>query len=290
MLSAIFETFNKVATAVSIDPVVRAIRIEEFIAAQLEAIAEKMPENPVLRGYKVFSQVDEDGIIEAISARLPETARNGRFIEIGCSNGLQNNTHYLALKGYRGVWVDGAQRLIDRIHREIPATKSGLHLLAECHFVDATSIGELLIRYSTFLGTAEPEFFSLDIDGNDAIVVEAALKVIRPAVVCVEYNAKFGPELEIAIARDDRHTWKGDDYFGASLARFVKGLPGYRLVSCSIAGINAFFVREDLAGDFPSYSTTELFRPSLYELVKRAGGHPPSLRWLRNVISDSGIT
>jgi hypothetical protein len=52
---------------------------------------------------------------------------------------------------------------------------------------------------------------------------------------------------------------------------------GYQLVGCNIVGLNAFFVRSDLAGDrFAAPATAEhLFQPPRYYFAGSfAGGHP----------------
>ncbi len=64
-----------------------------------------MPDNPAAHGFKVYSQSDEDGIIETICNRLQ--LDGGTFVEIGCGNGHENNTHYLLLKDWKGIWIDG---------------------------------------------------------------------------------------------------------------------------------------------------------------------------------------
>ena len=74
--------------------------------ARLQAdVRTAMPDNPAACGFKVYSQADEDGIIEEICRRLG--IERGHFIEIGCGDGRENNSHYLLLKGWRGIWVDG---------------------------------------------------------------------------------------------------------------------------------------------------------------------------------------
>ena len=40
---------------------------------------------------------------------------NKTFIEIGSGSGLENNTHYLLLKGWKGVWIDSNKsKVVDR--------------------------------------------------------------------------------------------------------------------------------------------------------------------------------
>ena len=57
-------------------------------------------------GFKVYSQSDEDGIIEEIFNRIGTT--NKKFIEFGVENGLESNSHYLLLKGWNGLWIEGS--------------------------------------------------------------------------------------------------------------------------------------------------------------------------------------
>ena len=84
-----------------------------------EATRSASPENPAGHGFKVYSQADEDGILETIFGRLGLS--QGSFVEIGCGNGLENNTHYLLLKGWRGVWVDGDPGNIRAIRAAVPS-------------------------------------------------------------------------------------------------------------------------------------------------------------------------
>ncbi len=74
--------------------------------ARLQAeVRRAMPDKSAACGFKVYSQADEDGIIEQIARRIG--IESGHFIEIGCGDGRENSTHYLLLKGWRGIWVDG---------------------------------------------------------------------------------------------------------------------------------------------------------------------------------------
>ena len=57
-----------------------------------------------LDGYKVYSQNDEDGIIESIFRDIG--IKNKLFCEIGIGDTIENNTHNLLLNNWRGLWVD----------------------------------------------------------------------------------------------------------------------------------------------------------------------------------------
>ena len=48
-------------------------------------------------GFKVYSQCDEDGIIQEIFKRIGEESRT--FVEFGVGDGLENNTVKLLLEG-----------------------------------------------------------------------------------------------------------------------------------------------------------------------------------------------
>jgi hypothetical protein len=247
-------------------------------------VAAKTPENLLLSGRKVFSQSDEDGIIAAIFAKL-----DGRknFIEIACGDGLENNTHLLLLRGWKGVWVDGSEEQIGHIRSEL----GGLvfpRLLVERQFIDLDNVGALIQRYCNFLGDGGVDFFSLDIDGNDLAILKKCLEFFAPRVICAEYNAKFPPPLELSIRYDASHVWAGDDYQGCSLMALVEATRSrYTLLTCGISGVNAFFVRDDLAHHFRVYSPEDLYQPARYHRLHQIAGHPPTLKWVRSVITEN---
>lgn len=238
------------------------------------------PDNPALAGYKVYSQNEEDGIIEEICERLGVS--QGTFIEIGCGNGLENNTHYLLLKGWNGAWVDGSLDNIRFIEDHLPLQSTQLLVLHES--VTKDSMGRILGAISKHTGQSTPDFVSLDIDGNDLDVIEKIVSLIKPKLLCVEYNAKFPPPTVVRIRYNVEHVWHGDDYFGASLQAFVDALSDYLLVCCNISGSNAFFVRRDLAGSFTQYAVRELYQPPRYHLSQMRVGHASSLKFLRDVL------
>jgi hypothetical protein len=97
------------------------------------------------------------------------------------------------------------------------------------------------------------DVISLDLDGNDIYFVEELLKnKFKPKLFIVEYNAKFPPPVRFKIDYNSNHTWKGDDFFGASLTSFddVFRANNYTLVCCNISGSNAFFIHDSLIHSF----------------------------------------
>ena len=62
------------------------------------------PKNLINFGFKVYSQSDEDGILEEIFKRIGISQK--KFIELGVQDGKECNTTYLLKSGWSGLWVD----------------------------------------------------------------------------------------------------------------------------------------------------------------------------------------
>lgn len=264
--------------------------VQSMLASELRDLrgdlAQRMPQNPAAAGYKVYSQVDEDGIIDAIFRVIGDGSRI--FVELGCGNGLENNTHYLLLRGWQGVWVDGDREKIAYIGKHIPLASPRLSV--ENEFVTRENVGAVVKRSLARLagGPTDVDFLSLDLDGNDVHILSYLLRDFAPRVVCLEYNAKFPYPVDVEIEYDAAHTWAGDDYHGASLASFVRHLgEKYKLVACNLSGVNAFFVRSDCAEGFPVARIEDLYQPPRYHLTEIVSGHPPSLKALANALRSS---
>jgi hypothetical protein len=205
-------------------------------------------------GYKVYSQADEDGILAEIFRRIGAT--DHRFIEFGCGDGLENNTSYLALQGWRGLWIDSLEHNEAAIRKRWTEAVTSGQLSLQRAFITADNINDL-ISANGFSG--EIDLLSIDIDSNDYHVWEA-ISVVQPRVVCIEYNAKYPPPFRWVMPRDDSYVWDGTDRMGASLSALAElgERKGLALVGCDIIGANAFFVRQDLAaGKFAEPFTPE---------------------------------
>ena len=242
----------------------------------------------IIYGRKVYSQCDEDGIIEEIFNRIGTTDKT--FIEIGCGQGLENNTHYLLLKGWKGVWIDGSNENIRFIKNQLGYRGDKNKKLSITQtYVDRDNINQILKENLVQIaheGTTV-DFLSMDIDGNDLEVLRH-INAVSPRMICVEYNAKFPPSLCETINYDPAHRWQGDDYQGSSLAaiHLVMESQGYTLVSCSIAGTNAFFVRNEDIGPINILPLEKLYMPARYHLCHKDSGLPASLKFLNKKLND----
>jgi hypothetical protein len=226
-------------------------------------------------GFKVYSQNDEDGILEEIFKRLGVT--KGNFCEIGVSDGLECNSLYLIHKGWRGIWIEG-----DLVNRpKIEAKFQSIIPSRLTPIFAMMNTGNLNEAFSALKMPEHPiDLVSIDIDGNDIYLLE--VMELRPKVICIEYNAKWPPSLSKQPPYNPAVFWNQRDYMGSSLRAIweVARKKDYRLVATNITGANAFFVRDDLCADlFPDDASPEaLYNPPRYWLWNDHFdniGHPP---------------
>lgn len=220
----------------------------------------------------VSSQSGEDGILAETFRRIGTT--NKVFAEFGCGDGSENNTGYLLNCGWSGLWIEGDRGAAERAARDFarPIGDGRLKLYRE--FVTAENIAGLFLRAGL---PAEPDLLSIDIDGNDYWIWEA-LYACRARVVVMEYNAIFPPGIDWVMDYDAEARWDGSSHFGASLSAFERlgNKKGYSLVGCNLAGVNAFFVRQDLVSNrfTEPFTTQNHYEPPRYFLGRSKAGHP----------------
>ena len=197
-----------------------------------------------LDGYKVYSQNDEDGIIDSIFKDINTT--NKLFCEIGVGDCIENNTHYLLLKDWKGIWIDNEKKYINKLNK---LTKNNSKLETIIKKINPENINSIfeeskIIKKNYY---KEIDFLSIDIDSYDLECLKS-LEIISPRLICIEYNSKFRHNLKLNINKRDDFTWKYDDYFGSSLNSICNVMEAkkYKLVATNITGSNAFFVQEEL--------------------------------------------
>jgi hypothetical protein len=213
-------------------------------------------------GAKYFSSGDEDGITLEILRRLELSS--GTFAELGCGGGLENNTLILLAHGWRGFWIGGEDLSFDNT-----INPDQLRFLKA--WVTLNNLPRLIKEGMDQLDIRQVDVLSIDLDGNDYYFLRSILeRGIQPKLIILEYNAKFPPPSRFVIDYDDKHIWKLDDYYGASLTSFVELLDQYTLVCCSITGGNAFFVQNTYRSKFPEVpdSITDIFIGCRYQLFK----------------------
>lgn len=219
--------------------------------------------------FQVCSQSGEDGMLHEIFKRVGMSSRT--FVEIGVGDGAENNTAFLLALGWSGYWIDGQ----DDFRRTLESRRIASDQVRGLVSIVRKDNAATLLRQ---LGVpAEFDLLSLDVDQNTYYVWQG-LQGYRPRVVVIEYNAALPPDVDWKVAYDPQRAWDGTQNFGASLKaleRLGREL-GYSLVGCDLAGINAFFVRDDLtASRFAEPFTAENhYEPPRYALLHRQGHRP----------------
>lgn len=228
-------------------------------------------------GFRVFSQLEEDGLLLYIFAILG--MGNRRFVDLGAADGINSNCANLALNwGWEGLFVDGDDKQIERgkaYHARHPDTWLYPSKFC-CEFIKAENINDILISNGI---TGEIEFLNIDIDGNDYWVWNA-IEAIDPKVVMIETHIEFGKE-PITVAYDPEYSYppsQHPQYFGAgpvALKKLAKK-KGYRLIGSNRYGFNTIYIKEGLGEDvFPAVTADSILkhprneeRHKLFEPIK----------------------
>jgi hypothetical protein len=230
------------------------------------------PKRLLRYGFKVYSQSDEDGIIQEIFHRIGMSNRT--FVEFGVETGTECNTAKLLVEGWRGLWLDGSTEHVATIEKIYSGALIDRRLTAKHAIVTADNINTLLNDAGV---TGDIDLLSIDIDYNDFWIWEA-ITTINPRVVVIEYNSTLRPPLSVVVPYEPTRRWDGSNYFGASLEALVKlgRTKGYRIVGCNFSGSNAFFARQELCGDLFIEPATaeEHYEPPRYYFSSLVAGHP----------------
>ena len=257
---------------------------------QARAVAAGAPDMTARQAeFRVFSQWNEDGIVQWLIAQLG--LADGRFIEFGVESYEESNTRFLLQhNNWRGLVLDAGEDHVGFIRA------SGLmwqhDITAARAFVDRDNVNGIFEMHG-FAG--DIELLSIDIDGNDYGVWEA-IDVVRPKIVIIEYNSTFGPELAVTVPYDAgfdvSQAHPSHLYFGASLAALADlGVrKGYALVATESHGANAFFVRDDVMGPLSPLSAVDAWVESRFRSSRDASGeltyvadHRERLRLIRDL-------
>lgn len=115
----------------------RAIQNMQYITIALSRAYTTMPlrdidpTDPLSWQFCGFSQGGEDGITDYLASRIRNP--NRYFIEIGASDGLENNTSWMAIaKRFSGLMVDGDKKKVLNLRAIMDMFNLGvecLHLL-----------------------------------------------------------------------------------------------------------------------------------------------------------------
>ena len=220
--------------------------------------------------FSYFSQNGEDGIILSLLSRVG--AELHFMLEIGTEDGRECNSANLILNfGWGGCLIEA----------DTAKAREAEKYFALCHAGDRTRIINERVTpeniNAVLINAGVPrhsDILSIDIDSYDYWLWEA-MDIIDPRIVVIEYNASFGPALSVTIpyGTPPRLTKQQAKYYhGASLTALQRlgKRKGYDLVGGDSKGINAFFVRHDLAvaAGLSPEQPAQVFRPHFWRTQK----------------------
>ena len=220
-------------------------------------------------GIKIYSQNDEDGIVLYIFKHIG--IKTKKFVEIGVENGTEcNTTNLLKNFNWKGIQIEGSKKLYNdakiQLKKILERKKNNLKLLNI--FVTKKNINQILKKNCG----KEIDLLSIDVDGNDFWIWKA-INCVKPRLVIIEYNSFFGSNISAAIKYNSKFSWdhrNNKSYYGASLKALEKlgKQKKYILIGVDKNGVNAFFVRNDLAKyiNLKSKKTKEIFLDNKREI------------------------
>ena len=238
-----------------------------------------------LDGYKVYSQNDEDGIINSIFNDIGVT--NKLFCEIGIGDTVENNTHNLLLNDWTGLWIDINGKHIKKLKKKISKNQNKLDFII--NKITPTNINHFIVSSEKMRKNNEIDFFSIDIDSYDLQCLQN-LDAISPRLICVEYNSKIRENIKLKINEIKNFKWEYDDYFGSSLLSInsIMDKKGYKLVATNITGSNAFYVKKELSvlTKTNNQNIKDLYSPPNFELFNFNVTHAPTNKYLINKLNE----
>jgi len=231
-------------------------------AAYVDVKSLPYPERLTASRFRLLSQNQEDGILYSLFQQIGTTSK--RFVELG-SGATGGNAAMLAGEfGWTGLLVEGDAAKVEYAGRRFPRAT------AVCAWITPETVNELLERHGY---TGEVDLLSVDVDGCDYWVWKA-ITACSARVVMLEYNSMFGPDRAVTVPYDPKFNRRDHRfcYYGASLAAMTRrsAEKGYRLVAVEPTGVNAFFVRNDVAPEIPTCDPARVYRiPDKYnELIR----------------------
>jgi hypothetical protein len=113
---------------------------------------------------------------------------------------------------------------------------------------DTPRKGRIFELFEKYKVPIEIDILSEDTDYADYYIVEEILKIYRPKILVHEVNQQPG-NLCVTVAKEDKLIfWDGSNYHGGSVCAFwcLAKRFSYTMVYCEKAGVNCFWLRNDL--------------------------------------------
>lgn len=229
------------------------------------------PDNFDKFGFQVFSQWNEDGLIQYLISKVKTV--NQVFVEFGIENYEESNTKFLIMHDkWKGLVMDSSAKNISYLKKCNMYWKHNLTAIEA--FITPENINQLISENGI---EGDIALLSVDIDGNDYYVWDA-ITCISPGIVICEVNPYFGYKEALVMPytetfnRTDAHY--SNLYWGGSIrALYNLGRKkGYKMVCANSSGSNIFFVREDLMSDLKEVSPEDVWKEPMYRESRNENG------------------
>ena len=179
-------------------------------------------------------------------------------MEIGVGDFTECNTRFIFDRcSAKGTIIDCINNFEEKVKKNVELWKGDLKIINKK--INSENISDLIENSDCFFNL---DIFSLDIDGIDYWVLnELPVKFSKIAVI--EYNANFGPTLEISVPNIKNFNRTEYHYsnlcFGASLRAIINLMKskGFKFIGVNKSCINAFFINEDFIQDLSLETVNE---------------------------------
>lgn len=219
--------------------------------------------------FSCYSQNGEDGLILHLLSRIGVASHY--IIEVGIEDGRECNSANLILNyGWQGCLVEASPEWAEKAAEYMAETGASKRVALLNLLATPDNLQERLRQAGV---PDEVDVLSIDIDSYD-YWLWSSIVLFAPRLVVIEYNASFGPVRSVTVpySVDWKHVSRY--YHGASITALERlgREKGYVLVGCDSKGVNAFFVREDLAdkNGISAVTPDQAYRPHFRRTQKRS--------------------
>lgn len=193
---------------------------------------------------KVFSQGGDDGIIDFLIHSL--NIHKPFFLEIGVEDYTESNTKFLFDRtSCKGMIIDLKKNLEENVKKFTNISKGNLKIIEK--EINSENINDIIVQNSA---DKNLDLFSLDIDGVDYWVLEK-LNENFTKIAIIEYNALFGPKLEVTVPNINEFNRTKYHYsnlcFGASLRAIINLMEkkNFVFLGANLLRNNAYFLQKN---------------------------------------------
>lgn len=194
--------------------------------------------------FSYYSQNGEDGLILFLLSKIG--VAHHYVVEIGTGDARQcNSINLIRNFGWRGCLIEASESCSAKAN----------DYFRQCRISDRIQLLQVTARPENIRDlfrqagvSSQVDVLSIDIDSYD-YWLWLAIDMISPRLVVIEYNASFGPVRSVTVPYANEWAPVSIYYHGASVTALARlgRQKAYVLAGCDSKGVNAFFIRADLA-------------------------------------------